>query len=105
MSVFVTGVGIASALGFSVEETQKSLINNQSGIKLHDIPRINESKLYSGIVDISNRDLSCASRMGSMKKPTEWVRKSGETYPTLVFLSEQGSFYQWLYGEYYFLFW
>ena len=53
MKVFVTGIGVVSAIGLTVEENFRSLLNKKSGITECKFPD-DQKSIYTGRIAKSN---------------------------------------------------
>lgn len=57
MKIYITGIGVVSAIGNNVEENYTSLTQQKTGIKKHAFPTINKA-FHAGLVSLSNKELA-----------------------------------------------
>ncbi len=57
MKIYITGIGVVSAIGNGVEENYNSLLNKQTGITKKSFPTLNK-EFYAGLVSLSNEELA-----------------------------------------------
>ncbi len=71
MKVYITGTGVVSGIGNSVNETYESLLNEKSGITEKEYPNLNRS-FYSASVSLSNDELakSCNYENSNISRST-----------------------------------
>lgn len=70
-SVYITGMGILSAIGNSVEETLYSLSNSKSGIeKIRYLETLHKDEFVAGEVKYSNQQLIAIAGIGNYNRTT-----------------------------------
>ena len=67
--VFVTGIGIISAIGLNKEQNLKSLLNQQTGVgKIQILDTVHKNEFVAGEINKTNKELSAISGINNYEK-------------------------------------